>query len=82
MKKPYCHYVVCARFDKKESIKVIYYEIEGTLTFVLSELRRIKKKEGMDTYFIETMDSFPDMKERQKQKSKFISEYVPIKDHT
>lgn len=79
MKKPYCYYDVCARFEKKGDIKVIYYRIEGTLTFVLSELRRIKKKEGMDTYIIETMDSSSSFK--PKQNSEFISEYVPIKDH-
>ena len=80
MKKPYCHYTVIARFGKKNSNKVVYYGIEGTLTFVLSELRSIKKKEGMDTYIIESMNSFPSLKEKPKQRSEFISEYVPMKD--
>ncbi len=82
MKKPYCHYAVIARFEKKDSNKVVYYGIGGTLTFVLSELRSIKKKEGMDTYIIESMNSFPSLKEKQEQKSEFISEYVPVKDKT
>lgn len=61
MKKPYSYYNVGVRFHKKDNSRIVFYSIEGTLTFVLSELRRLKKLEQMDKYVITDMYPFESM---------------------
>ena len=73
MKQPYSYYNVGVRFHKKGGGRVVFYDIEGTLTFVLSELRRIKKLEQMDKYVITNMLPFESMKVIHS--SRFVKEF-------
>ncbi len=62
MKKPYSYYTVEVRYHKKNGKRIVFYGIKGTLTFVLSEMRRIKKLENMDKYVITVMFPFESTK--------------------